>query len=146
MGITDAGKVCLFSGMSGIIKLDGKPVSGAKLIRSVKKEKKRFDETITDENGRFEFKPIFERTITKFLPMEFVVQQVIWVHYEGKEYKMWSGVKRTEEENAESRGKPLVVTCDLNSEESLIEVNGSPIFSLCKWDVEPDTKLDLNFF
>jgi len=74
--------------------------------------------------------------------MEFAVSQVILVHYKESEYKMWSGVKRTEEENAESRGKPLVVECELNSEEELITVNRSPIFSLCKWDVESDPKLD----
>lgn len=146
MGLSDAGKVCLFSGMSGVIKLDGKPVSGARLVRTVKKEKKNADETITDENGYFEFKPKFERTITKYLPMEFVVQQVIWAHYEGSDYKIWSGVKREPEENAESRGKPLVVECELNSEIKLIEVDGSPIFSLCTWDVEPDPKPEINFF
>lgn len=146
MGITDAGKVCLFSGMSGVVKLDGKPVAGARLVRTVNKEKDKTDETTTDESGYFEFKPIFDRTVTKFLPMEFVVKQVIWVHYKGLEYKMWSGVKRTEEENAESRGKPLIVECELSSERNLKEVNGSPIFSLCTWDAEPDPKVEMNFF
>lgn len=146
MGLSDAGKVCLFSAMTGVIKLDGKPVSGARLVRTVKKEKKNADETITDNNGYFEFDAIFSRTITKYLPMEFVVNQQINVFYNDKEYEMWSGVKREPEENAESRGKPLVVECELNREVSLIEVNGSPIFSLCSWDVEPDPKPEVKFF
>ena len=99
-------------------------------------------ETYTDENGYFEFPPFFERSIAKYLPMEFVVGQKIIVTYEGKEYEMWSGVKRKPEENVESRGKPLVVECELSGEEKLIEVNGGPIFSLCTWDVEPDPKED----
>ena len=143
MGLSDAGKVCLFSGMSGVIKLDGKPVSGARLVRTVKKDKKNADEVITDENGYFEFKPIFERTLTKYLPMEFVVSQQIDVFYQDGKFEMWSGVKREPEENTESRGGPLVVECELSSEEELKVVNGSPIFSLCKWDAEPDPKIDI---
>ena len=138
----DIGKVCLFSAMSGVITLDGKPVSGALLKRTVDHQRPKSDETHTDENGYFEFPAFNERTICKFLPMEFVVGQKIIVHYQGKEYKMWSGVKRKPEENVESRGKPLVVRCELNSEEKLIEVNYGPIFSLCTWDVEPDPRLD----
>lgn len=144
MAISDAGKVCLFSQISGIITLDGKPVSHAKLVRTVGKEKELTDETMTDENGHFKLPAIFDRTITKFLPMEFVVRQVIYVHYEGKEYKLWSGVKRQAEENSESRGQPLIVKCELNQETNLKQVNGSPIISLCTWGAEPD-KINTGF-
>ena len=146
MGLSDVGKVCLFSKMEGVIKLDGKPVSNARLVRTVRLSKEEVDETVTDENGNFKFEAKFERTITKFLPMEFVAKQQIDVFYNGKEYEMWSGVKREPEENIESRGKALVVECELNSDNSLIEVNGGPIFSLCKWDVEPDPKPEIKFF
>jgi len=64
MALADVGKVCLFSGMSGVIKIDGKPAADARLVRTVNKEKDRTDETITDESGYFEFKPVFERMIT----------------------------------------------------------------------------------
>lgn len=146
MGLSDVGKVCLFSKMEGVIKLDGKPVSNARLVRTVRWSKEKVDETVTDENGNFKFEAKFERTIAKFLPMEFVAKQQIDVFYNGKEYGMWSGVKREPEENIESRGKHLVVECELNSDDSLIEVNGGPIFSLCKWDVEPDPKPEIKFF
>lgn len=141
MSITEAGKVCLFSGISGVIKLDGKPVANARLVRTVNKEKDKVDETTTDENGYFEMPPVFERTITKFLPMEFVVGQKIEVYSEDKVTEIWSGVKRKPEENVESKGKPLVVECELSLEKmNYIKVNGGPIFSRCKWDVEPDKK------
>jgi len=144
MALTDVGKVCLFSKMTGVIKLDGKPVANAKLIRSVNKSGKKVDETITNEKGEFEFPAIFERTITKFLPQEFVVKQEIFVQYNHKEYKIWAGVKRGPEENTEARGKDLVVDCELNSEKKFIEVDGSPIISLCTWNVEPDV-IDTGF-
>lgn len=134
---TDFGKVCLFSAISGVVKLDGVPVAHAKLVR---KSGTKIDAIVTNEEGYFRFEAKFQRTITKFLPQEFCASQVITVYYEDKEYKMWSGVKRKKEENAESRGKPLIVECELYSEEELIIVNRSPIFSLCTWDVEPDPK------
>ncbi|MCK5336957.1 MAG: carboxypeptidase regulatory-like domain-containing protein, partial [Gammaproteobacteria bacterium] len=58
--------------------------------------------------------------------------------YGDKDYRIWSGVKRKSEENSESRGKPLVIECELSSEEQMVIINNSPIFSLCTWDVEPD--------
>lgn len=140
MGLGDAGKACLFSKMSGVIRLDGVPVANARLVRTVNLNKDIVDETTTDENGYFEFDAQFVRALTNVLPQEFAAKQVIWVHYKGYEYKMWSGVKRKPEENIESRGKSLVVECELNSEKTVVEVNNSPIISLCTWDVEPDEK------
>ncbi|MCK4825737.1 carboxypeptidase regulatory-like domain-containing protein [bacterium] len=140
MGLSDAGKVCLFSKMTGVIKLDGKPVSNARLVRTVNLSKDEVDETTKDEKGNFKLDAKFTRTITKFLPQEFVVSQYIIVHYEDKEYEMWNGVKRKPEENTESRGKPLVVECELSDELNVKKVNGSPIVSLCTWDAEADPK------
>lgn len=142
MSLNDVGKVCLFSKMSGVIKLDGIPIANVKLVRTIDRNKPIIDETITDENGYFEFPAIFERTITKLLPQEFVVGQEIMAYYDNREYQIWSGVKRRSEENAESRGQPLIVECELNSERYYKKVNNSPIFGLCKWDAEPDPKED----
>lgn len=136
----DVGKVCLFSKISGVITLDGIPAANAKVIRTVNLNKDKTDYTYTDENGYFEMPAVFQRTVTKFLPQEFVANQDIFVDYMNKNYRIWSSVKRTPEVNSESRGKDLVVECELNSEETLITVNNSPIFSLCKWNVEPGPK------
>lgn len=143
MSITDFGKVCLFSGMSGVVKLNGVPAANARLVRTVSLSKPRTDETFTDENGYFEFPPAYQRTIAKYLPMEFVAKQDIDVHYNGEIYEMWDGVKRAPEENVESRGKPLVVECELGMEEqSLSNVLGGVYFTRCTWDVEQDKPFD----
>ena len=144
MSLTDVGKVCLFSKMSGVITLNGQPAANAKIVLTVDRNGAKTIEAATDAKGFFEFEAIFERTITKFLPQEFVVKQDIFVSYEGKEYKIWSAVKRQPEENIESRGKLLVVKCELNSERKFVQVNRSPIISLCTWDVEPDV-IDTGF-
>ncbi len=144
MALTDIGKLCIFSAISGVITLNGQPVAHARLIRTGEKERTHQDETTTDENGYFAFPPMYERSIAKFLPMEFVASQTIMVEYKGKKYKLWSGVKWKPEENAESRGKPLVVQCQLEIDDKYISVDGSKFFTLCTWDVEPDPPFDMN--
>lgn len=143
MTIFDAGKVCLFSKISGVITLDGKPAAKARVIRTVNLNKNKVDETYTDENGYFEMPAVFQRTVTKFLPQEFVAKQNIVVRYNEQEYEVWSGVKRAPEENSESRGMPLVVECELGMDElDYKNINGSPIFSRCKWTAESDPPYD----
>ncbi len=142
MSISDIGKVCLFSGISGVITLDGKFVAGAKLVRTADRDGIKTDEIITDEKGFFKLPPLFERTVTKHLPMEFVASQEIMVYYNGKNYKMWSGVKRQREENSEARGKPLAVKCELNSDIKYVTIGATFIHSLCVWDVESDPPID----
>lgn len=142
MTIFDAGKVCLFSKISGVITLDGKPAAKARVIRTVNLNKNKVDETYTDENGYFEMPAVFQRTVTKFLPQEFVATQELHVEHDQKKYRIWYSVKRDPSENTESRGKPLAVSCELNSEERHFLINRSPMHTLCAWDVEPDPPID----
>jgi len=39
---------------------------------------------------------VFSRTINKYLPQEFAVNQEVVVYSEGKEYHIWSAVKRNQ--------------------------------------------------
>lgn len=138
MTIFDAGKVCLFSKISGTIVLNGRPVANALVVRKVNLNKDKVDQAATDEKGYFEMPAVFQRTVTKFLPQEFVVKQDITVRYQDKDYDIWSGVKRTPEENAESRGEDLVVFCELTKEKYFKQVNGSPVIGRCTWNAEAD--------
>ena len=135
-------KPCLFSGMTGVVNYEGKPAANVRLLRQI--EGKDVDETITDENGYFEFTPIYQKkSLFSFLPTEFVIKQDIIAFKDDNEINIWDGIKRKKEENAESRGKPLKVNCELSLEEqTLIIVNNGPIFSLCTWDVEADPERD----
>lgn len=144
MSFSGAGKACLFSKMSGVLLLEGKPVSGARLVRTVDLSGKRSDETTSDENGKFEFPSLYEKSIRNILPQEFAVAQEIVVYHEGLKYQIWSAVKRDPKENSESRGESLIVTCELTEKRKFIQVNNSPIFSVCTWDVEPDV-IDTGF-
>lgn len=143
MSIFEAGKVCTFSPISGVILFEGKPAAGARVVRTTDYQKKIQDETLTDSNGYFELPGIFERNIVNFLPQEFVVGQLVNVSFSGREFRIWSGVKRKREENSESRGKPLVVTCELTQKDEIINVDRQPFITKCRWDVTPDVKEDI---
>lgn len=142
MSILDAGKVCLFSKISGVITRDGKPAANAQVIRRVNFNRDKIDQVITDQNGYFEMPAVFQRTVTKFLPQEFVASQAIDVTYQDRTFRIWESVKRSPKENVEAKGKPLVVTCELNSEERSVVVDRVPIHGLCTWDVEVDAQVD----
>lgn len=142
MSLTDIGKVCLFSEMSGVLTVNGLPAANVRLVRTAKWQSEHQDETTTDADGHFHFPEMTERTVAKFLPMEFVASQSLTAFYDGTKIQVWRGIKRTSQRNAESRGTPLNVTCELFDEEKSITVNGGPIFSRCNWDVKPDPSED----
>ena len=154
MAASHKGKDCLFSAISGTITLNGEPAAGAHVKRIAGKahvEGEFTDETFTDSNGYFSMPAIWERNLlSRVFPMEFVVPQEIVVSYEGEEYDIWTSIKRSREENSESLGKPLVVQCELASEERSFRVNGTFFSVRCIWDVEEDPKVDYsdlsNFF
>ncbi|MGI9282960.1 MAG: DUF6795 domain-containing protein [Endozoicomonas sp.] len=138
MSILDIGKMCTFSKVSGVILNNGEPVVGATVLRESGYQKKVTDQTTTDEKGYFEMPAKFERTIAKYLPMEFVAGQTLTVEFEGESHSIWRSVKRSREENSESKGKPIEVKCDLQNEEKPIVVNRVVTITKCDWNVEPD--------
>lgn len=133
---------CLFSGISGVITLDGLPARQAHIRREVTrahKSGKKTDTAVADENGFFEMPPIFDSVfMAKFWPMEFSVEQTISVAFNSNEYTIWEGIKRKTHEDVESNGKPLVVDCELSRPEKKVRVGGGVIYSKCTWDVIPD--------
>ena len=128
--------------------MTGKPVANAKVVREVLKahtyDDYLTDETSTDEHGYFTMPAVRQKSIlAKLFWMDFGVSQEIHVIHEGMKHEIWSGVKNDPAENAESRGKPLVVSCELTRERSMITVNRGTIFGKCTWDVEPDEEKPL---
>lgn len=134
---------CLFSSSSGIIRPDGKIIKNAKVIRTIDEADKFVDETTTDENGYFEFPSSFRRSLLHILPHEFAVGQMIIVIVDGKEYDIWSGVKRSRIEHGEGRGVLIYLECELLNEKKFITVNGQTFYSLCKWEVDEDQPEDI---
>ena len=138
--------VCTFSAISGHIYNQGKPVTNAKVIRTTDWQKKKVDETTTDDNGYFEMPAVFESSIANILPMEFVVAQTIEVVVDGVAMEFWSGVKRKKTENAEGQGNEVKVKCELSNDRVAIRVDGQPFITSCEWDVSPDKPMTIEDF
>ncbi len=123
----------MFSEVQGMVLKDGKPVAGAKVVRSYKwawNDAKQKDEVITDASGKFRFK-IAKRMslITSIFPHEPVVNQEIIIHYGNKQYKAWFFFKRDYEENSELNGKPINIKCEISTEEGYHL--GNKVWGIC---------------
>lgn len=57
---------------------------------------------------------------------------------------MWEGIKRDRAVNAESSGRPLVVSCELTDEVKRAADGGGFVHSLCKWDFDADPAPDFS--
>ena len=140
MGFFDFAKVCLYSEVSGVVTLHGKPVAGAEIIRKAwwPDEKLHTDNTTTDAQGAFHFAPMFAFSLLrKYMPIEPYVRQQMFIRYQGKEHTGWDGSKHGYELNDEfwdRKHHPL--TCELNKEPLVKgEKFGlvTPVETICKW-------------
>jgi len=127
-------KACTFSEMQIRLTLDGKPASGAKIVRSVNWKKEIIDTFTADEGGVVNLPAMYDSSITQALPVEFVSSQVINVEYENKEYKIWVYAKRDPGENSELGGQPFNMTCELTDEAKIERVFDSILKTSCKWN------------
>lgn len=131
MSLFDIGKVCVFSEVEATLLHDGKPVSGATVTRTWSWDEHTSDTAVTDENGRFSFSAVYQRSFKPLLPLEISITQQLSTTYDGKEYILWRGAKRDGEERSELDGAPFNITCELTNEERLIDSYRSPILTLC---------------
>lgn len=133
MSILDAGKSCVFSEVNGVLLFQGKPAAGAVVKRQVEYQDKDGDQTTADDAGRFSLPALYQRSVVKFLPAEFVAAQSLVVEYQGQEYKIWSNTKRKPEPNAELGGQPLNLSCEITGELKLYREFGSILRTSCTW-------------
>ena len=131
----DEEEVVLCSPMEGVITLEGKPVSNAKIKRNIKwqDDEGETDTYYTDENGYFSL-PIKQTTVRLNKITQFVMGQEITVFYENNEYVIWGGAKGGKEVYAELGGRPINMKCELTSEGESIRSDNTLLFTLCKWD------------
>ncbi len=121
-----------FSAVKARLLLNGKPVSNAKVKRRWSWNKRKFDESVTNDDGYVFFPAVFESSVSRLLPIELVIGQGLLVEIEGEERVFWSNTKREPEENAEYGGTEFDVICELNNEDILIEDYGSLMLTICK--------------
>lgn len=117
-----SGKKCMFSGVQGVVTLNGTPVEGATVLRNYLWEgpdKSVDDNASTDAMGRFSFDARFDGTfLSSIFPHNPSINQRITITYERKQYKAWVYHKNNYDLNGELGGKPLVLKCELSHEAS----------------------------
>jgi len=115
-------KKCLFSEVNGAVFAGGVPVAGAEVEQFYKWENsnKSSEKSIeTDSNGRFRFDAILDNSVfTTILPSNPVIQQKIFIRYDGKEYEAYLFMKKNYDINGELDGKPLDLVCELDNRAS----------------------------
>lgn len=132
MGLFDFMKVCLFSEVRGVVTHNGKPVAGAKLVRSAELNDKTFTDTgVTDQQGRFHLKATFTKSVNAILPVEPFIYQKIFIHHQGKQYRAWEVDKRNYDVNGEIK-KPINLSCELTDTDEKKWFGPRAIQGICK--------------
>lgn len=144
MGSLDFMRIYIFSEVNGVVLLDGKPVKGAKIIRTTDyKDSIHSDTTVADEQGRFHFDDHYEYSMRLH---ETAILQKIIIEHDDKEYLAWKLLKRNDHRFGELNDasstnplKPLTLTCeltgDVNNEQTVgAELRRRTIYGLSTWD------------
>lgn len=129
-------KICLFSGFTGQITFEGKPLLNVRVKRSYTFENNRTEEeTATDEQGYFTFESAWSKTRAPFIA-QFVVEQNIYVYFRDEEYHIWTAGKMAEEEFGEFGGKPESFICELIDEHYAPELEIGLVYTNCRWQTK----------
>lgn len=135
MSLSKSSEVCVFSAMKGIITYEGKPVSGAKIVRKVmwNDDVGESEEKVTNNKGEFAFDSM-NRALKQLLPSQFVATQEITVFYNDQEFLIWTMGKLDKSEYGELGGKPSNFRCELTDELTRVSVRAGLLGTSCKWD------------
>jgi len=84
--------------------------------------------------GNLKFPAVYESSLTRLTPMELVIAQSLHAKVDGEEFMFWVNTKFDPKENAEFKGRPTVLTCDLSKEMKTTREFGSIMYTLCTWE------------
>ncbi len=135
MSLFKGEKACIASGFEGRVTFEGKPASGARIVRKFnwKDEKGETEETIADKDGRFSF-PSHWGVFRRVLPVEVYSFQDIFVYYNDQKYQVWGTAKRDKNEYSEFGSKPKNFRCELTDELRRVDVPHGFVGTNCYWD------------
>ncbi|TCI03402.1 hypothetical protein EZV61_11070 [Corallincola luteus] len=130
--------------VKGQILLEGKPVAGIKITRSLgfMDEKKRVDCVSTDADGRFLLEEINIRSRKpgSMFGVEFTLQKIT-ASFKDKEYKLWLSPYYGIEKSPDYAQKLASLVCELKSKPAKFEFPNSKktnrdhyATSICRWD------------
>ena len=112
-------KMVLFSAVRGKVLMAGAPVAGASVEREFVwgwKDETGRDSATTDANGEFHLAAVLRSSrLGSLLPHEPSIRQTILLRHGGQTYKAWMFDKGNYDDNGELAGKPIVMTCRLET-------------------------------
>jgi hypothetical protein len=123
----------IFSAVSGQVLLQGQPVAGAQVARSARWDNEQAEDgAATSADGRFSLPPITRKRglLESILPSEPFIEQSILIQHGGKTYKAWVFRKRNFRDDGELDGRPIRMTCRLDSEPQ----SRGKVFGVCELD------------
>ena len=125
-------KMVIFSEVQGKVLQNGVPVPDAVIEREFRwswKDEVGNDVARTDQSGDFKLGRIERSSLLgSVLPHEPNIEQTILIKVGGKTYKAWMFRKRDYKLNGELDGKPIVMTCRLESEPA----HTGKVFGICE--------------
>lgn len=144
MGFLDFMKIYIFSEVDGVVLMEGKPVNGAKVVRTADfKDKIYTDTVVTDKSGRFHFNDI--STFSMRLSETSILQKMV-IFYQENEYLAWELLKRNDNhygelndpEAPEKTIRKLNLTCELTENQNKKQVvnfkfGNKTVYGLCRW-------------
>ncbi len=145
MGFLDFARIYIFSEVDGVVSMKGKPVSGAKVVRTADYRDKHYTHAaVTDGEGRFHFDDIY---VYSMRLSETAILQKIMIHYQDREYLAWELMKRNDNRYGELNDpntpdfsiKKLELRCELTENQDSEQTIGSElrrriIYGLSRWN------------
>ena len=128
--------------VNGVGTINGTPVEGAQVVRTLDYDQAYREEEVTDKNGHFSFpeKNIRSNRPNKMLD-ETRVRQIVTVNYEGTSYLLWYHTPGGITERTAVSQRLGSLHCDLMTPEKelLFRNHEKPdfphaAFSICRWD------------
>ena len=128
--------------VNGIVMLNGSPVAGAQVVRTLDYGQEYREETVTGEDGAFHFP---EKNIQSTRPDKLMdetrVRQIVTVNFQGEKYLLWYATPGTIHWRTGIANRLSSMRCELTNPEieqgfENIEKPQFPhsTFSVCRWD------------
>ncbi len=141
-GLGKKTEVHLSPEVKGVVTLNGRPVEGAQVVRTLDYDREYREEQLTGVDGRFSFpeKNIMSDRPNKLLD-ETRVRQILTVNYEGQKYLIWYTTPGTIHRRTAIARRLGALHCELTNPEiehgfENIEKPEFPhsTFSICRWN------------
>lgn len=138
LGLLIKEKVCIASGISGVILRNGQPVTNLIVRRKLSWKSEKWDEIEeieTDTNGKFSFSTRWEKIRLRLMTQPAFIIEIDVLDESLEEPIIFSTTKLGIEEYSEFDGIPNNLKCELTDEIRKVDTKYGFIGTNCYWDL-----------